>query len=429
MGKIKYLTKAGFTLIELLIARHPKPWRRKATLGFTLIELLVVIAILAILAAAVMIAINPNKRMQEARDATRLADTSQIGNSISEYYVTHGTYPPDPSLSTETEFASDEGPNWIPGLDNLPQDPNQAGIISTLASLINMKGNNQTTSDTAPKPQVAGTQSAEIAAQTTQDSGTTFIFESSLNPPDNATGMLYKVGNMRFGQAFDTSYPSTRPYKAYRGYLAFDTSTLPEDSTITSVNIQFKTQDMPNDYFTNHISFTLNARNYDWGDTVNNPSDWGGNPPSIPVVGSYFLDYRVTPLTFTIFIDPSAINKNGQTKFLLSTNREEANTAPIGNEYFSVWRPGSLNPPKLRITYTLPEPPPPPESPPPSPPPKGCKNKKKIYCYKVKEDRKSATLWAVLENEEDERIYSKPTAKCTETPPAETFLNYCIKDP
>ena len=118
MVKIKYYVKAGFTLIELLI----------------------VIAILGILAAAVMIAINPNKRMQEARDAARLADTSQISESIAEYYVTHGTYPPDPAISTETEFASDEGPNWIPGLDNLPQDPNQAGIISTLASLFNIKG-------------------------------------------------------------------------------------------------------------------------------------------------------------------------------------------------------------------------------------------------------------------------------------------------
>src|SRR3989344_4285982 len=51
----------GFTLIELLIARHPKPWRRKAIQGFTLIELLVVISILGILAAALMVAINPNK--------------------------------------------------------------------------------------------------------------------------------------------------------------------------------------------------------------------------------------------------------------------------------------------------------------------------------------------------------------------------------
>ena len=74
MGKIKYYVKAGFTLIELLI----------------------VIAILAILAAAVMIAINPNKRMQEARDATRLADNSQLSESITEYFVIHGAYPPRP---------------------------------------------------------------------------------------------------------------------------------------------------------------------------------------------------------------------------------------------------------------------------------------------------------------------------------------------
>jgi len=50
--------------------------------GFTLIEMLVVIAIIAILAGAVMIAINPVEMMKKSRDATRLSDMDTLRNAI-----------------------------------------------------------------------------------------------------------------------------------------------------------------------------------------------------------------------------------------------------------------------------------------------------------------------------------------------------------
>ncbi len=55
--------------------------------GFTLIELLVVIAILGILSGIVMFAINPTKRIKQARDARRKAEIKQISNAIQAYLL------------------------------------------------------------------------------------------------------------------------------------------------------------------------------------------------------------------------------------------------------------------------------------------------------------------------------------------------------
>ena len=61
--------------------------------GFTLIELLVVIAIVGVLAAVVLLAINPAKRLAQARDAGRKSDVSQLATGAQAFYTTLGRYP------------------------------------------------------------------------------------------------------------------------------------------------------------------------------------------------------------------------------------------------------------------------------------------------------------------------------------------------
>lgn len=70
--------------------------------GFTLIELLIVIAILGILAAAVLIAINPTKRQNQAKDTVTKSDMSSLLTALQAYYTAPGTgkYPTTASFTT-----------------------------------------------------------------------------------------------------------------------------------------------------------------------------------------------------------------------------------------------------------------------------------------------------------------------------------------
>lgn len=67
---------------------------QKNTRGFTLIEILLVIAIMAILAAIVIVAINPAKQFGEAQNTQRRSDVRTILDAIVQYSLDNaGEYP------------------------------------------------------------------------------------------------------------------------------------------------------------------------------------------------------------------------------------------------------------------------------------------------------------------------------------------------
>ncbi len=66
--------------------------------GFTLVELLIVIAILAVLAAAVVIVLNPGELLAQARDSQRLSDMDTLKNALAIYIAQVAT----PSLGGAT---------------------------------------------------------------------------------------------------------------------------------------------------------------------------------------------------------------------------------------------------------------------------------------------------------------------------------------
>lgn len=59
--------------------------------GFTLIELIVVIAVLGVLAAGVFAAINPVKRINQAKDTRIKTDIGQISRAMQAYFTSTGT--------------------------------------------------------------------------------------------------------------------------------------------------------------------------------------------------------------------------------------------------------------------------------------------------------------------------------------------------
>ncbi|MEY3470673.1 MAG: hypothetical protein RLZZ223_23 [Candidatus Parcubacteria bacterium] len=61
--------------------------------GFTLLELLLTIAAVGILASIVLVSINPNRQLAQARDNVRQQNINAISKTLEQYLIDNGKYP------------------------------------------------------------------------------------------------------------------------------------------------------------------------------------------------------------------------------------------------------------------------------------------------------------------------------------------------
>ncbi len=108
--------------------------KRNQEAGFTLIEILVVIGIIAVLAAIVLVAINPARQFSQARDTERRSNTTAILDAVGQYIADNqGELPPsiagltagdpaEPIGDGDVDLCTDLLGDYLPAFPVDPQD-------------------------------------------------------------------------------------------------------------------------------------------------------------------------------------------------------------------------------------------------------------------------------------------------------------------
>ena len=102
--------------------------------GFTLLEILLVIAAIGILAAIVIVAINPQRQLAQVRNTQRQSDVFAIQSALEQYLIDEGDYPADitttlqdiclpPNTISCVSIAGEIAPQYLASIPENPGAP------------------------------------------------------------------------------------------------------------------------------------------------------------------------------------------------------------------------------------------------------------------------------------------------------------------
>ncbi len=116
--------------------------------GFTLIEILIVIGLIAVLAAVVIVAINPGKQFADARNSQRSSNVNSVLNAVYQYAVDNNGQVPVAITTTATEVCSTGAASCTGLIDlsvlttngkymlSLPKDPSTGTATTTKYTIV-----------------------------------------------------------------------------------------------------------------------------------------------------------------------------------------------------------------------------------------------------------------------------------------------------
>ncbi len=131
--------------------------------GFTLIEILVVIGIIALLAAIVIIAINPARQFAQARNSQRTSNLNTILNAIGQNLADNKGVTTCSGITAATTTIGTGGtnlatclvPTYIPS--EIPMDPNGGTAADTKYQIsVNTNGRYMICAPNAAETAIAG---------------------------------------------------------------------------------------------------------------------------------------------------------------------------------------------------------------------------------------------------------------------------------
>ena len=111
--------------------------------GFTLIELLIVIGIIGILAAIILVAVDPAKRLRQSRNARRYSEANAILNAILNYTVDHKGKLPNALTATSSDLVLLIGTSASNTAVSNTVCPNHLTGAGTATGYVNLQGDTE----------------------------------------------------------------------------------------------------------------------------------------------------------------------------------------------------------------------------------------------------------------------------------------------